>query len=197
MTDRAGDDDPRSELVFREVAAISSVVTRALAAPASTLSGGSVAGSMDGTRGAVPTSEVQVTVEQLVSELKGQKTERGTLISLPGDILFDFDKSDIRADARPVLEKLALLIDKLPEAPVAIEGHTDSKGSDSYNQSLSERRALSVRDYLTGNFDLARRDMQTVGFGESRPVAPNSAPDGTDDPAGRQLNRRVEVIIAD
>ena len=154
---------------------------------ASALSSGSVIGS----------STVEVTVQQLITELQGVETERGTLISLPGDVLFDFDKSDIRRDAEPVLARLANLIEKLSQAPVEIEGHTDAMGSDAYNQSLSERRALSVKNYLVRGFGLDAERLQTTGYGESRPVAPNSHANGSDNPSGRQLNRRVEVIIAD
>lgn len=146
--------------------------------------------------GMIPSTTVEVTVQELITELEGVDTDRGTVISLPGDVLFDFDKSDIRADAEPVLARLASLIEKLPQAPVAIEGHTDSKGADGYNQDLSERRANAVKAYLVGGFGVGDERLRTRGHGEKRPVAPNSNADGSDNPAGRQLNRRVEVIIA-
>lgn len=146
--------------------------------------------------GMIPSTAVEVTVQDLITELEGVETDRGTVISLPGDVLFDFDKSDIRADAEPVLAQLANLIEKLPQAPVEIEGHTDSKGADAYNQDLSERRADSVKAYLVGGLGVTSERLRTRGHGEKRPVAPNSNADGSDNPAGRQLNRRVEVIIA-
>lgn len=115
-------------------------------------------------------------------------------ITLLGDVLFDFDKSEVRPDARPVLNRLAELLAGYRQAAVAIEGHTDAKGDDDYNQALSERRAAAVKAYLARRNAGAAR-LTTRGFGESRPVAPNSTADGADDPAGRQRNRRVEFVI--
>lgn len=116
-------------------------------------------------------------------------------MALPGDVLFDFDKADIRPDARPTLDKVAQLIGQGSGA-VAIEGHTDGKGDDSYNLRLSERRAMAVRDYLK-DVRMVPGDRLTVkGLGEQRPVAANLAPDGKDNPAGQQKNRRVEIVIA-
>lgn len=142
----------------------------------------------------VESSEVQ-RVEQLMTDLNAQRTSQGIIINLPENILFDFDKYDIRADARPTLQKLYELISYYKEAPVEINGHTDSKGSDQYNQTLSERRAASVKKYLVDNFGLSPDRLQTRGFGETKPIAPNTNPDGSDNPEGRQKNRRVEVII--
>lgn len=134
-------------------------------------------------------------VETLRSELGATETARGTLVSLPGDVLFDFDKAAVRADARGTLDKLAELI-KAGGGRVAIEGHTDSKGDDAYNQRLSEARAKAVRDYLVSVRMVDGTRLDTKGLGELRPAAPNAKPDGSDDPEGRQRNRRVEVIIA-
>jgi outer membrane protein OmpA-like peptidoglycan-associated protein len=135
-------------------------------------------------------------VDTLRSELSATRVERGTLVSLPGDVLFDFDKASIRDRARPTLDKLAELIQLQKPASVAIEGHTDSKGDDSYNQRLSEARAESVRSYLSGK-GVSGVAMKVAGLGETRPVAPNGRPNGADDPEGRQRNRRVEVILDD
>lgn len=134
-------------------------------------------------------------VEQLRSELGATETARGTLVSLPGDVLFDFDKATIRADARPTLDKVADLIKQTNPASVAVEGHTDTKGNDGYNQKLSDQRATAVRDYLIGVRMVDGTKLQVKGFGELRPVAPNMTPDGKDDEAGRAKNRRVEVIL--
>jgi outer membrane protein OmpA-like peptidoglycan-associated protein len=133
-------------------------------------------------------------VETLRSELGATETERGTLVSLPGDVLFDFDKATIRSDARGTLDKLAELI-KAGGGRVAIEGHSDSRGDDAYNKRLSEARATAVRDYLISVRTVDGTRLDVKGLGELRPVAPNAKPDGTDDPDGRQRNRRVEVII--
>lgn len=133
-------------------------------------------------------------VDTLRSELGATETARGTLVSLPGDVLFDFDKATIQPAARGTLDKLAELI-KAGGGRVAIEGHTDSKGDDRYNQRLSEARAMAVRDYLISVRTVDGTRLGTKGLGELKPVAPNAKPDGTDDAEGRQKNRRVEVII--
>ena len=101
---------------------------------------------------------------------------------------FDFDKSNIRSDARPVLDEAINVLKHEGGIAVIAEGHTDSKGTDAYNQRLSERRAKAVRDYLVKGGVAASR-IETVGFGESKPVASND----TDE--GRAQNRRVELRI--
>ena len=116
-------------------------------------------------------------------------------MSLPGDVTFDFDRATIRAEARPTLDKLAALIRSQNPPSVAIEGHTDSKGNDAYNQRLSESRATAVRDYLISVRTVDGTKLTTRGLGELRPVAPNMNPDGRDDEAGRARNRRVEVVL--
>ena len=110
-------------------------------------------------------------------------------------MLFDFDKYNIRPDAADALGKLLTIINAQgASAPVRIEGHTDSIADDAYNQRLSERRAAFVKEWLTGR-GIASARVGTSGFGESRPRAPNTRPDGSDDPPGRQQNRRVEIFI--
>ena len=130
------------------------------------------------------------------SELKATETDRGTLVSLPGDVLFDFNKSTIRPDARPTLDKLAQLLKVQNPGSVAIEGHSDNKGNDAYNKRLSDARALAVRDYLISVQTVDGTKLTTTGFGELKPVVPNMKPDGTDDEGGRQRNRRVEVVLS-
>ena len=120
-----------------------------------------------------------------------------TAYSIPADVLFDFDASDIRADAESALEQISASIAKrFPSARLQISGHTDAKGADAYNQALSERRAASVADWLAAKGNVAPSRMTCSGLGETRPVAPNTHPDGSDDPAGRQRNRRVEIVVA-
>ena len=101
---------------------------------------------------------------------------------------FDFDKSNIRADAAPVLDEAVRTLKEATSITIAVEGHTDSRGSDEYNQGLSERRANAVRDYLASH-GISKSRMTAEGFGESRPVASND----TDE--GRAQNRRVELRI--
>ena len=137
-------------------------------------------------------------VQQLKQALKARETEQNEIvIDLPSDVLFDFDQSTLRPDAIPVLAQAAQLIAAYPQAPVCINGHTDSKGSDSYNQALSLRRARAVAAQLQSGQTAQemQRTMQVRGLGESMPVAANTLPDGADNPEGRQRNRRVEIII--
>jgi outer membrane protein OmpA-like peptidoglycan-associated protein len=143
--------------------------------------------------GAPATSDLKV-VEALKSELGAVQTERGTVVSLPGDVTFDFDKATIRNDAKPTLDRLAELIRASGTAQITIEGHTDAKGDDAYNKRLSESRAAAVKTYLASK-NIDEGQLQTIGLGELRPVAPNAKADGSDDEAGRQRNRRVEVIL--
>jgi len=110
-------------------------------------------------------------------------------VDLPADVLFDFDKADVRPDAAQALSHLATVIRGYPSGRVDIEGHTDAKGNAAYNQKLSERRAESVKRWLVEREGIAADRLATRGAGASRPVADNS----TD--AGRQKNRRVEVVI--
>jgi len=115
-------------------------------------------------------------------------------ISLQGEILFDFDKSNLRPAAESTLAQVAKMICSYPKAQVLIEGYTDSKGSDSYNAKLSDRRAVSVKNWFAQH-GVAANTMQTHGWGAAKPVAPNKHPDSSDDPEGRQKNRRVEITI--
>ena len=115
-------------------------------------------------------------------------------ISLQGEILFDFDKSNLRPAAESTLAQVAKIIGSYSKAQVLIEGYTDSKGSDSYNAKLSDRRAVSVKNWFAKH-GVAANSMQTHGWGAAKPVAPNTHPDGSDDPDGRQKNRRVEITI--
>ncbi len=120
-----------------------------------------------------------------------------THIGVLADALFDFDKAHLRSDAEATLEAAIPEIKKVTEDgkhPARVEGHTDGKGSDAYNMRLSEARARSVRDWL------ARREVlpaaaEIVGYGKSMPVAPNTFEDGSDNPEGRQKNRRVEITV--
>jgi outer membrane protein OmpA-like peptidoglycan-associated protein len=130
-----------------------------------------------------------------VENLQVTETETEIRIELSGDVLFDFDKADIRAEAEPVLTGVADVLKQHPDAAVTIAGYTDAKGSDSYNQALSERRAASVKTWLVANGGVNGAKLTTQGLGEANPVAPNANPDGSDNPEGRQKNRRVEIAV--
>jgi outer membrane protein OmpA-like peptidoglycan-associated protein len=129
------------------------------------------------------------------TDLAMEETETEIRIALSADVLFDFDKSDIKPEAAEALGQVAAVLREHPGQPVRIEGHTDSKGSGAYNHALSEDRALSVRDWLIEEEGLDGSGFEIVGLGESQPAAPNEHPDGSDDPDGRQKNRRVEIVI--
>jgi len=128
-------------------------------------------------------------VHQAMQALGATESALEVKVELPADVLFDFDKADVRPDAAQALGRLATVIRGYPTGRVAIEGHTDAKGNDAYNQKLSERRAESVKSWLVEREKIAADRITTRGAGKSRPVADNSTE------AGRQKNRRVEVVI--
>lgn len=117
----------------------------------------------------------------------------GTLITLEDGVLFDFGKSDIRPDAAQTLKSLAGVLNNAKVPAAHIYGHTDSVSDEAFNQQLSEARANAVKNDLAKNGVTATLD--ATGYGESKPVAPNENADGSDNPAGRALNRRVEIFI--
>jgi outer membrane protein OmpA-like peptidoglycan-associated protein len=129
-------------------------------------------------------------------DLQVKETAAEIRIDLAADVLFDFDKTTIKPEAATALHEVAQIIkEKGKGRGVRIDGHTDGKGNDAYNQNLSERRAISVKQWLLEKEAIGRVIMTTQGFGAKRPVAPNTKPDGSDDPDGRQKNRRVEIVI--
>ena len=110
-----------------------------------------------------------------------------------GIVYFDFDKYNVRADQQPVVDDVAAKMSADPNLRVSLEGHCDAIGSDEYNLSLGERRSTSVQRGLEEKGVAADR-MTTKSWGEERPVAPNTNPDGSDNPEGRAKNRRCEII---
>jgi outer membrane protein OmpA-like peptidoglycan-associated protein len=135
-------------------------------------------------------------VAGVVQALEVKETPTEIRIELAADVLFDFDKADIRPDASKVLSQAADVLKEHSTRRVVIEGHTDGKGTEEYNQRLSQRRAQAVKRWFEERAGLKSMALETRGWGAKRPVAPNAKPDGTDDPAGRQKNRRVEIVIA-
>jgi len=134
-------------------------------------------------------------VEATLEALHAEVTEREIRIDLSADVLFDFDKADLKPAADADLGKVAEVARANPGTPIQVAGHTDSKGADAYNQRLSERRAEAVKAWLVERGGVEATRIQTRGWGETRPVAPNESPGGADDPEGRQRNRRVEITI--
>jgi outer membrane protein OmpA-like peptidoglycan-associated protein len=117
-------------------------------------------------------------------------------ILLAADVLFDFDRAAIRPDAVQTLRQAATKIKfAKPHGAIRIEGYTDAKGTAALNLRLSQQRAEAVETWLIQNAGMSVSAFSTKGYGAARPVAPNQKPDGQDNPAGRQLNRRVEIVI--
>jgi outer membrane protein OmpA-like peptidoglycan-associated protein len=127
-------------------------------------------------------------LQRQIEAMQAKVTDRGLVLTL-GDVLFMTAKSDLRPGASGNLDRLVSFLNKYPERTVIIEGHTDSVGSDDYNQALSQRRADSVRSYLIGH-GVGSERLAASGKGKSEPIESN------DTAAGRQQNRRVAVIIA-
>ncbi|MEC4748916.1 OmpA family protein [Methylomicrobium sp. Wu6] len=133
--------------------------------------------------------------ESARKELQLKETEKAVTMKLEGDVVFDFGKAEIKSKAEQTLDKVGTVIAQFPEGKVLIEGYTDSKGSQRVNLDLSKRRAEAVKDWLVKKKGVAESIITTAGFGETKPVAPNTNPDGSDNPQGRQQNRRVEITV--
>jgi outer membrane protein OmpA-like peptidoglycan-associated protein len=125
---------------------------------------------------------------QLNQVLQTRDTARGLIVNMP-DVLFDFNQYTLKPAARERLARVSGIVLAYPDLKLAIEGHTDSIGSEEYNQRLSEKRAASVRDYLVSS-GVSINNVVATGLGKSDPVADNSTA------AGRKLNRRVEMIVS-
>jgi outer membrane protein OmpA-like peptidoglycan-associated protein len=128
-------------------------------------------------------------LREALNELQAKETERGLVLTL-GEVLFETDRAELKPGARSTIDRLAQFLNEQSERRILIEGHTDDQGSESYNLVLSEQRANAVRDALLARGISSPRIM-TAGRGESMPVATN------DTTAGRQENRRVEIVISD
>lgn len=125
---------------------------------------------------------------QQLRDLQARQTDRGLVLTL-GDVLFDTGKATLEPGASSTIDRLAAFLEKSPDRSVAIEGHTDSVGTEAYNQQLSEERANAVKAALVAKGIPAER-VTTLGKGEDEPVASNA------NAAGRQQNRRVEIIVS-
>lgn len=128
-------------------------------------------------------------LEERLRELNAQSTPRGLVITL-GDVLFDVDRATLRPGGQRRVQQLAAVLVEFPQRTVLIEGHTDSTGSDAHNQTLSSQRADAVRSSLLSQ-GIASPRVGVRGYGESAPVS------GNETAAGRQLNRRVEIVLSD
>lgn len=124
-----------------------------------------------------------------LADLQAKKTDRGMVVTL-GDVLFDTGQASLKPGAGLILTRLADFMNANPQTKLIIEGHTDSRGSDEYNEALSQRRAQAVATELISR-GVPTQNLQTMGRGKNYPVATN------DTPEGRQQNRRVEIVFSD
>src|SRR6266567_8213613 len=134
-------------------------------------------------------------IERARQALQNQQSGRSLSMNLSGDVLFDYDKAELKPAAEEALKKVAIVLSPFPESKVTVEGYTDSKGTKSVNMQLSRERAQAVKDWLVKNGGVAATNIFTKGFGEEYPIAPNKNTDGSDNPLGRALNRRVSIIV--
>ncbi len=159
---------------------------RFVGAAVGAMTGGAVGNYMDKQQREL---EAQLAEEQRNNEIELERLKNDVLkVNLNSEVSFDFNKADIKPGFYGTLNKLASVVAKYDNTVIHIVGHTDSSGSDSYNQQLSERRALSVKDYLAANGVSVSR-IRTEGRGESEPRATNATPEG------RAMNRRVEIYL--
>lgn len=150
-----------------------------------------IGSAIGGSAGAIIGHEMDKQAEELQRDLEGAKVERvgeGIKITFDSGLLFGFDQASLTATSETNLKDLATILQKYEDTNILIEGHTDDKGTEEYNQKLSEERAQSVSSYLTG-LGVSSGRVSDVGHGEIMPVGSN------DSEAGRAANRRVEVAI--
>lgn len=146
------------------------------------------------TPGAIHTPAGPWQVPKGIQAIKTTTQPCGKTYTVGADALFAFDKYALSADAEKTLGVLGPMLKKSAGYPIRIAGYTDAIGSVAYNITLSEQRAKSVRDWLASHGYIAASTAY-AGYGKSDPIAPNTKPDGSDNPAGRQKNRRVEITV--
>jgi outer membrane protein OmpA-like peptidoglycan-associated protein len=134
-------------------------------------------------------------IQSVLQDLGAKVTSQEVKIEMNADVLFDFDKYNLKSEATESLKKVGQVVQSYPNAPLIIEGHTDGLGSHAHNMKLSDDRAASVKNWLVRNAQIQGNRITTRGWGETKPVAPNTNANGSDNPAGRQKNRRVEITI--
>jgi outer membrane protein OmpA-like peptidoglycan-associated protein len=160
-------------------------------AAGNTALGAIIGAAVGGVTGAVIGKKMDKQAKEIEQEVPGANVERvgeGIVVEFKEKILFGFDQSDLSSSAEGNLRKLADVLQKYPDTDIEIQGHTDNKGTDAYNQSLSQRRASAVANYLRGQ-GVGSSRIVTKGYGESAPVASNDSDDG------RAQNRRVNFLI--
>ena len=160
-------------------------------ASGNTALGAIIGATVGGGAGAVIGHQMDKQAEEIKNTVPDARVERvgeGIVVEFSSNVLFGFDESNLSAEAKTSLDKLVKVLNSYPETDIEIQGHTDSKGSEAYNQALSERRAGAVTSYLDGRGISASR-LTIKGFGETVPKYENSTAEG------RASNRRVEFLI--
>jgi len=156
-----------------------------------TAAGAIIGAAVGGTAGVLIGNHMDKQAEEMENEIEGAEVERigeGIKLTFDSGILFAYDSATLQSDAKTSVYKLADILNKYPDSNILIAGHTDSDGTEQYNQSLSERRAQAVSDY-TKMQGVNPSRLSTVGIGEMEPVSTNESAEG------KQLNRRVEIAI--
>lgn len=153
--------------------------------------GAIIGAAVGGTAGALIGNYMDKQAAEMRRDIEGAKIERigeGIKITFPSGILFETASASVQSDARDNIKKLSEILNKYPDTNILVEGHTDSDGSEEYNQELSERRAKAVAGIAKG-YGVSSGRFTEVGYGENQPIASN------DDAGGKQQNRRVEIAI--
>lgn len=136
----------------------------------------------------------EIQVPRGIQAIKSESEPCRKKLSVVADALFEFNQAALTPRAEETLGALPAILAESGRHPVSIEGHTDSIGSVDHNQTLSEQRAQAVKTWLVAR-QAVPATTPSKGYGKSRPVASNTNPDGTDNPEGRQRNRRVEIVL--
>ncbi len=160
-------------------------------ASGNTALGAIIGAAVGGASGAVIGRQMDKQAEEIAKTVPDAKVERvgeGIVVEFSSNVLFAFDQSNLSTDAKTNLDKLVVVLNGYPDTNIEIQGHTDSKGSDAYNQTLSEQRAGTVSSYLSGK-GIAYNRLTIKGFGETVPKYSNDTADG------QTQNRRVEFLI--
>ena len=160
-------------------------------ASGNTALGAIIGAAVGGATGAVIGHQMDKQAEEIKNTVPDAKVERvgeGIVVEFSSNVLFAFDKSNLSKDAKTNLDKLVIVLNNYPDTDIEVQGHTDSKGSEAYNQTLSEKRANAVSGYLSGK-SISNRRVTIKGFGETVPKYDNETAEG------RTQNRRVEFLI--
>ena len=153
--------------------------------------GAVIGAAVGGTTGAIIGNKMDKQAEEIKNKVPDAKVERvgeGIVVEFSSNVLFGFDKAELSTDAKTNLDKLVTVLNTYPDTNIELQGHTDSKGSEAYNQTLSEKRASTVSAYLAEKA-IKAESMTIKGFGDTVPKYDNETEDG------RAQNRRVEFLI--